>query len=72
MSLKRKKSNSSLGQAVVEYLVVFGFISIFAMLLMKNFSGYMSTTFGNMAFVLQQHLSVGVCKDICWQEGYGN
>jgi hypothetical protein len=71
--LPPKKQNSrSHGQALMEYLIVFGFMSLFAIALMKNFSGFMATSVGNLAFVLQQHLSIGVCKDHCWQETYGN
>ena len=67
-----KKSKSILGQAVVEYLVLFGFMSVFGLKLISTLNIAVNDTVTSFAFALTQQLSVGVCEDSCFFNGFEN
>lgn len=60
------------GQAVVEYLFIFAFMSLIAINFVKGLSQYVSDTQGSLAYYLSQHLSVGVCRKECFIDAFGN
>ncbi len=60
------------GQAVIEYLLVFAFLTLISINLVKGLSRVMNKSMGNLSYVLTQHLSVGVCKGSCFLDAFGN
>lgn len=60
------------GQAVIEYILIFAFMSFIVINLVNLFAGYLGTSMGGLAYALTQQLSVGVCPQDCLFNGYGN
>lgn len=60
------------GQAVIEYLFLFAFMSLIALNFVKGLSEYITDTQGSLAYYLSQHLSVGVCESECFVGKFRN
>lgn len=60
------------GQATIEYLVIFAFLGIISVTMMKSFATYIGDATGGIAFELTQELSSGVCDKLCWTAAYKN
>jgi hypothetical protein len=65
------------GQALLEYLLVFGIIALLSMRIIQFLGKYFSESMGNLAHVMSTHLSVGVCgqtnsEKSCFYSGYSN
>lgn len=60
------------GQALIEYLIVFSFIALIAVNLVKGLGNFMGGTVGSLAYELTQQLTTGVCKSQCFYDGYIN
>ncbi len=60
------------GQALVEYLLIFGFIALIALNIVKGLGTAMSESVGSLGYILTQQLSVGVCNTNCYFGGYKN
>lgn len=60
------------GQALLEYIIIFSFLSLIAIKMVQGVSGYITDTIGNTAYYLTQQLSVGVCEENCFFSGYKN
>ena len=74
-SLTRKdkvRKRAQEGQAVIEYILIFGFISLVTFGMVKGFGLVMGQSAKSLAYVLTQQLSVGVCQDYCYFSGYKN
>ena len=69
MSMKR---HYSVGQALVEYLLLLLFTVLISVALVGNFQGFLVGTFGNLGHVLSLNLTVGVCPSECFFENYIN
>jgi len=67
-----KKALSNKGQAFVEYILIFSLFTLISLGLIKAFNTMMDNTFTSFSFILSQHLSVGVCEDNCFFNGYVN
>lgn len=63
---------SQRGQATVEYVLIFSFLFLIAIQLVRVISGVMETTSAKMATVLTQQLSSGYCEQNCFGQGYKN
>lgn len=61
-----------IGQAVVEYLIVFTFMALIAINVMAGIGVTVGETMGSLAFHLSQELSVGVCPSLCFYDNYEN
>lgn len=68
MSLHKNKS----GQALVEYILVFAFLSTISLQLVRGFTNFMTETLGNVGHVMSYNLSVGVCDTECFYRSYNN
>ncbi|OFZ14388.1 MAG: hypothetical protein A2X86_05960 [Bdellovibrionales bacterium GWA2_49_15] len=66
------KRESERGQALFEYILIFAFIALFGITMLKFLSKAMDDTMREVAWFITQELSVGVCKDTCFKQGYGN
>jgi sorbitol-specific phosphotransferase system component IIBC len=65
-----KKNN--LGQAVVEYMIVFAFITLIGINLIRGLGGFMGNSMGSLAYHLSQQLTIGVCASNCFGNPYKN
>jgi hypothetical protein len=70
MKLKNKMSVS--GQALIEYLLLFSFMTFISISLVKGLGKTMMSSVGNIGFELTEQFTVGVCKKLCFYTGYQN
>jgi Flp pilus assembly pilin Flp len=61
-----------LAQATIEYILLFAFMSMISIGIVKSIGGSLSTSVGTLAFALSQELSTGVCARECFYNGYAN
>ncbi len=40
--------------------------------IVARFNSFFRDSIGNLGHVLSQHVIVGICKDTCYFDGYGN
>ncbi len=64
--------NSIKGQALLEYLLVFGIMAGVSTAMVKLISGYTNTSMASLGYALSNALSSGVCKSLCFFGNYGN
>lgn len=57
---------STVGQAMVEYILVLVFVALIGVLAMKNLKSTLVSTVGALGYELSQHLNVGMCKSQCF------
>lgn len=60
------------GQATVEYILLFAFMALIALSMVKAIGTGVSSSVGTLAFALTQELSTGICKSQCFYANYGN
>ena len=63
---------NSLGQATVEYILIFAFMGMISIGIVRAIGGGVSTSVGTLAYALTQELSTGICKQNCFYTGYVN
>lgn len=63
---------NNLGQATVEYILLFGFMAMVGIGITKGIGTGVSTSVRSLAYALTQELSTGVCSDTCVYSGYKN
>lgn len=62
----------SAGQATIEYILIFSFISLIGVGLARTIGGSISTSVKSLGWVLSQELSTGICRTQCFYGGYKN
>ena len=62
----------SRGQATIEYIVIFAFLGIISVTMVKSLSAYMADATGGITFQLTQELASGACQRSCWTDAYVN
>jgi hypothetical protein len=70
MKLKIKMRTS--GQALIEYLLLFSFMTLISISLVKGLGKTLTSSVGNLGYELTEQFTVGVCKDLCFYSGYIN
>ena len=60
------------GQATVEYLLIFAFVALIAVALIKAVGLAVGNGMGLLGTGLSEHLSVGVCEEWCYFDGFAN
>ncbi len=63
---------SSAGQATVEYILIFAFMAMIGLGMVRGIGTALSTSVKSLAFVLTQELSTGVCPKRCFFGSYKN
>lgn len=63
---------SSSGQALLEYILVFGMMSIIAVGMVRGVSGYFNSSIMSLGYTLTDKLMTGVCPRNCFYGNYGN
>ncbi|OUR93103.1 hypothetical protein A9Q84_21615 [Halobacteriovorax marinus] len=60
------------GQALIEYLILFAFMSLIAVNMVKGMGGMMTASVRSIGYQLTQQLTIGVCDRECWYADYVN
>ena len=68
----RYNNNMDRGQATVEYLLVFAFVALIAVALLRSIGLAVGNGMGLLGTSLSRHLSVGVCQQDCYYNGFIN
>ncbi|MBC7715278.1 MAG: hypothetical protein H7177_18170 [Rhizobacter sp.] len=71
MKLKNKISASS-GQALIEYLLIFSFMTFISIGIVKGLGKTMLKSVGYIGYEMTEQFSVGVCPKACFYNGYEN
>ena len=66
----RKRKN--LGQATVEYLFVLILISLISVRMVRTLGTFMGEQMGLLGAAMSTHLTVGVCRDLCFYTNFLN
>jgi hypothetical protein len=60
------------GQATVEYIFILAFAIIFGFNVISKYTDFFSDSMGSISHVLSTHVTIGVCPQNCWFDGYDN
>lgn len=60
------------GQALVEYLLIFSFVTFLAIGMVKGMGRTMTESVGYIGYELTEMLTTGVCSRLCYFNGYLN
>lgn len=70
MSIHKTKTKA--GQALVEYLLLFSFVSFLGIGMVKGLGKTLTTSVGYIGYELTEQFTVGVCSKMCFYTGYKN
>lgn len=70
--MKLKIRMRASGQALIEYLLIFCFMTFISISMVKGLSKTMFASVGAIGYELTEQLTVGVCKELCFFKGYVN
>jgi len=70
--MKPLKSSKPKGQALVEYLLIFSFLTLFVIGMAKGLSKIIANSVGYIGYGLTEQFTVGVCKRHCFYNGFQN
>ncbi|MEC7274977.1 MAG: hypothetical protein VXV96_01555 [Bdellovibrionota bacterium] len=68
----KKHLKCSAGQATIEYILIFAFMSLVGVSLAGTIGSGIKGTVKGLGFVLSQELSTGVCESACFYGKYKN
>ena len=60
------------GQATIEYILLFSFLAFILVNFVNSLGKMVGTSVGSLGYALTQQLSVGVCAQYCYYDGYQN
>lgn len=60
------------GQATIEYILLFSFLAFILVNFVNSLGKMVGTSVGSLGYALTQQLSVGVCAQNCFYNGYMN
>lgn len=60
------------GQALIEYLLIFAFVTFIAIGMVRGLGKTLTTSVGYIGYELTEQLTVGVCAKFCYFNGYNN
>ena len=66
------KKSLTKGQALIEYLFIFSFMTFVTMNMVKGLGTTLFKSVGYIGYELTEQLTVGVCKNECFYSGYSN
>lgn len=61
-----------LGQATIEYILLFGLMAMIAVAMAKAMTGTMQNSMGGLGAAMTNYLTTGVCKEFCYFSNYEN
>lgn len=68
----KKLRGPSTGQALIEYMLMFSFMTFVSINMVKGFGKTMISTVHYLGYELTEQSTVGVCKENCFFSGYIN
>ena len=60
------------GQATVEYILLFSFMAFILVNFVNGLGKMVGTSMGSLGYALTQQLTIGVCPNQCFFNGYTN
>ncbi|MDD4973048.1 MAG: hypothetical protein PHY93_01790 [Bacteriovorax sp.] len=60
------------GQALIEYLLIFSFMTFIAISMVKGLGATLLSSVGYVGYELTEQFTVGVCAKECFFDGYVN
>ena len=70
--MKLKKCMRASGQALIEYLILFSFMTFIGIGLVKGVGKVLTSSIGTIGYELSEQLTVGVCEKLCFYNSYEN
>ena len=70
--MKLKNKTGAAGQALVEYLLIFSFMTFISISLVRGLGKTLMSSVGNIGYEMTEQFTVGVCKKLCFYTGYKN
>jgi len=67
-----KKKSRERGQALIEYLLIFSFMTFITISMVKGLGKTLFKTVGYLGYELTEQLTVGVCSQYCFFSSYKN
>lgn len=67
-----KKKLRASGQALIEYLLIFSFMTFITITMVKGLGKTLFTSVGYLGYELTEQMTIGVCKEHCFYSGYVN
>lgn len=68
----KSKNKMRAGQALIEYLLLFSFMTFIAIGIVKGLGKTMLSSVGIIGYELSEQFTVGVCDKLCFYRGYVN
>lgn len=63
---------STRGQALIEYLLIFSFMTFITISMVKGLGKTVLSSVGYMGYEITEQFTIGVCKSECFFSGYIN
>jgi hypothetical protein len=70
--MKIKMKMKAQGQALIEYLLIFSFMTFIAISMVKGLGKTLFSSVGYMGYELTEQFTIGVCEQECFFSGYQN
>ena len=70
MTIKIKMRDQ--GQALIEYLLIFSFMTFITISMVKGLGKTLFSSVGYMGYEITEQFTIGVCKSECFFTGYSN
>jgi len=67
-----KSLNRAEGQALIEYLLIFCFMTFIGINMVRGMGKTVTSSVGIIGYELTEQFTVGVCKTHCFYSGYKN
>jgi hypothetical protein len=67
-----KKKSKAHGQALIEYLLIFSFMTFISINMVKGLGKTLLKSVGFLGYELTEQFTIGVCKEECFYSGYKN
>lgn len=66
------KKSKAAGQAMIEYLLLFSFMTFISISMVKGLGKTLFKSVGYLGYELTEQFTIGVCKSECFYTGYKN
>lgn len=60
------------GQALIEYLLIFSFMTFVTISMVKGLGATLFKSVGYLGYELTEQFTIGVCSEYCFYSGYKN
>lgn len=69
---QNKQQKGAAGQALIEYLLLFSFMTFIAINMVRGLGKTVTKSVGIIGYEMTEQFTVGVCKTYCFYTGYLN